>query len=420
MRSVSGPFLALLVVATAVTTTKGIVEIVYPPYLVGYGYSLTIVGMLLSLFAVVQLASRVPIGLAYRPERAARQFAASLVAFGLSASAFALADGHPVAVVALSLVHGFAFGSAGTLGLALAIDVTEGRRAGVSMAWYTAAISIGYALGSVIGGALGESIGFSATMGLSGLLPIAASLVILFLPAVKGAPLPPDREPGLRGLLRGAARLDGRVWLAFMTVLFMNLVWDSLDVFFVIFAPTVGISLAAVGALRALKSGASVFIRLTGAVLLRVVDHRRVTLVAVLAVAASMVAVPASSSMAVLIPVFTVLGLGRGILRATSAATIAELRNEGRDVGLASGVYNAGLDVGAIAGPILGGAIASAIGIPQMFQAVGLLGLAAWLAVALSGPRTRTAAGLYGLKVIPFRRRPVTAPMAPVTDPMEE
>lgn len=400
----AGAFVVMLAVATAVTTTKGTVEIVYPPYLVGYGYSLTLVGLLMSLFAVVQLASRVPVGLAYRADRAARQFAIALVAFGLSASGFALANGDPIAVVALSVVHGFAFGSAGTLGLALAIDVTEGRHAGVSMAWYTAAISVGYALGSVLGGVLAETVGLAATMGVSGVLPIAAAILVLAMPAVRGAPLPPDRESGLRGLLRGAAKLDGRVWLAFMTVLYMNLVWDSLDVFFVIFAPTVGISLAAVGALRALKSGASVFIRLTGAVLLRVFDHRRVTLVAVLAVAAAMVAVPASSSMAVLVPVFTVLGLGRGILRATSAATIAELRNEGRDVGLASGVYNAGLDVGAIAGPILGGAIATAIGIPQMFQAVGLVGLAAWLAVALSGQRTRTAAGLYGLKVIPFRR----------------
>lgn len=410
MRRVSGPFVAMLLVATAVTTTKGTVEIVYPPYLVGYGYSLTLVGLLMSLFAVVQLASRVPVGLAYRADRAARQFAIALVAFGLSASGFALANGDPIAVVALSVVHGFAFGATGTLGLALAIDVTEGRHAGVSMAWYTAAISVGYALGSVLGGVLAETVGLAATMGVSGVLPIAAAILVLAMPAVRGAPLPPDRESGLRGLLRGAAKLDGRVWLAFMTVLYMNLVWDSLDVFFVIFAPTVGISLAAVGALRALKSGASVFIRLTGAALLGVVDHRRVTLVGVMAVAAAMVAVPASSSMAVLIPVFTVLGLGRGILRATSAATIAELRNEGHDVGLASGVYNAGLDVGAIAGPILGGAIATAIGIPQMFQAVGLLGLAAWLAVALSGPRTRTAAGLYGLNVIPFRSAHLRVP----------
>lgn len=404
MRSVNGPFLVMLAVAMTVTTTKGTVEIVYPPYLVGYGYSLSLVGLLMSLFAVVQLASRVPVGLAYRPERAARQFAVALVAFGISASAFALADGDPVAVVALSLVHGFAFGSASTLGLALVIDVTAGRRAGASMAWYTAAISVGYALGSVLGGSLADVIGLTATMGVIGTLPIVAAPVVLALPAVRGAPLPADRGSGLRGLLSAGATLDGRVWLAFMTVLYINLLWDSLDTFFVIFAPSVGISLAAVGFLRALKSGAAVFIRVAGAILLDVVDHRRITLVAVLAAAATMVVLPTSTSMTVLVPVFVVLGLARGVLRATSAATIAELRHEGRDVGLASGVYNAGLDVGAIVGPTLGGGVASVVGIPQMFQAVALASLAAWLAVALSSRRTRTAAGLNGLNVIPFRK----------------
>lgn len=399
MRPVSGPFLVMLAVAAAVTTTKGTVEIVYPPYLVGYGYSLTLVGVLMSLFAVVQLASRVPIGLAYRADRAARQFAIALVAFGLSSSGFAFANGDPTAVVALSLVNGFAFGATGTLGLALVIDLTEGRRAGASMAWYTAAISIGYALGSVLGGALAEPIGLPATMGISGALSLVAALAVLALPAIKGAPLPLERGAGLRGVLSAGARLDGRVWLAFMTVLYINLLWDSLDVFFVIFAPTVGISLAAVGFLRALKSGAAVVIRIGGAMVLEVVDHRRVTLIAVLAAAAAMLLVPASSSLFVLAPTFVVLGLARGLLRATSAATIAELRKDGRDVGLASGVYNAGLDIGAIAGPIVGGAVASVIGIPLMFQAVALLSLAAWLAVALASASTRTAAGLGRLNV---------------------
>jgi MFS family permease len=394
-----GPFVILLIMAAAITTTKGTVEIVYPPYLAGHGYALSLIGILTSLFAVMQLASRVPVGIAYRAHRAKRQFALALVVFGISTSGFAFANGQVVAIVALSVLHGFAFGSVGTLGLALAIDITGGRRAGASMAWYTAAISLGYALGSITGGSLADTIGIPGTLGLIGLLPIAAALAILVLPAVEGAPLATDRGTGLHGLLSAGAKLDRRVWLAFVVVLYLNLLSDSVDTFFPVFAPTIGISLAVVGLLRAFKSGAAIFIRATGVVLLRIADHRTVALVAVIAAAAATMSLPLSTSLAVLIPIFVVLGLSRGVLRATSAATIAELRTEGRDVGLASGVYNAGLDIGSIVGPTLGGALASLLGIAQMFQVIAAVSLAAWLAVALSSPATRAASGLT-------RRRP--------------
>ena len=377
----------VLIVAVAITTTKGTAEILYPPYLAGYGYSLSLIGILTSLFAVLQLASRVPVGLAYRADRAKRQFALALVGLGVSTCGFAFANGQLVPVLALSVLHGFAFGSVVTLGLALATDVTGGRRAGVSMAWYTAAISAGYALGSLIGGSLAEAIGIPSTLVLIGLLPIVGALAILMLPAVEGAPIPVERGSGLRGLFAAGAKLDRRVWLAFVVVLYLNLLSDSVDTFFPVFAPSIGISLAVVGLLRAFKGSASIFIRFTGVILLRIVDHRTMTIVAVVAAAAATVALPFSSSV-------VVLGLTRGMLRATSAATIAELRNEGRDVGLASGVYNSGLDIGGIVGPALGGALASVIGIASMFQVIAVVSLLAWFAVALSSPATRAVSGL--------------------------
>ena len=369
-------------------------EITYPPYLAGYGYTLTLIGFLTSLIAVLQLVSRLPVGVAYRADRVKRQFALALVAFSISTSGFAFAAGEPLAIAALSVVHGFAFGSLGTLGLALAIDVSGGRRAGVSMAWYTAANSTGYATGALIGGSLADTIGIPVTLGLIGLLPLAAAAVVLALPPVEAAPVPADRGSGIRGLFSAGARMDSRVWLAFVIVLYLNVLMDSVDTFFPVFAPAIGISLAIVGVLRAVKSGAAIFIRSTGVVLLRAVDYRRVTLVAVLAAAAATAALPLSASLAVLLPSFVVLGLARGVLRATSAATIAELRNDGRDIGLGSGIYNSGLDLGTIVGPALGGVIADVVGIPAMFQIMAFVSLLAWLAVAVSNPITRRAAGL--------------------------
>lgn len=384
----------MLAIAAAITTTKGTVEILYPPYLAGYGYTLSLIGFLTALIAVLQLISRLPVGAAYHTDRVRRQFAVALVAFAISTSAFALAAGQPLLVAALSVLHGFAFGSLGTLGLALAIDVSGGRRAGVSMAWYTAANSTGYATGSLVGGTLADTIGIPATLGLIGLLPVIAAVAVMALPPIEAAPFPSDRGRGIRGLLAAGLRLDSRVWLAFVVVLYLNVLMDSVDTFFPVFAPTIGISLATVGVLRAIKSGSAIFIRSTGMVLLRAVDYHRVTLVAVVAAAVAAAALPLTSSVAILVPIFVVSGLARGVLRATSAATIAELRNEGRNVGLASGIYNSGLDIGTIVGPALGGLIASAFGIGPMFQIIAALSLLAWLAVAVSSPTTRAAAGL--------------------------
>jgi MFS transporter, ACDE family, multidrug resistance protein len=392
--TIARPFLAVLAISAAITMTKGTVEIAYPPYLAGYGYTLSLIGFLTSLIAVLQLASRLPVGAAYRAELVKRQFAVALVAFAISTSGFAFAAGQPLAVTALSVLHGFAFGSLGTLGLALAIDFAGGRRAGVSMAWYTAANSTGYALGSLVGGTLADTIGIPATLGIMGVLPLVAAVAVLALPQVVAAPFVSDRGSGIRGLLAAGSRLDSRVWLAFGIVLYLNVLMDSVDTFWPIYAPAIGIPLATVGVLRAIKSGSAIFIRSTGVMLLRAVDYHRVTLVAVVAAALATVALPLSNSLVVLVPIFVVLGLARGVLRATSAATIAELRTEGRDVGLASGVYNAGLDIGTIVGPALGGAIASVFGIPAMFQIIAVLSLLGWFAVALSSPTTRAAAGL--------------------------
>src|SRR2546428_7725602 len=169
--TVARSFIAVLAISAAITTTKGTVEIAYPPYLAGYGYTLSLIGFLTALIAVLQLISRLPVGVAYHADRVKWQFALACVAFAASTSGFAFAAGQPLAVAALSVLHGFAFGSLGTLGLALAIDVSVGRRVGVSMAWYTAANSTGYAVGALIGGSLADTIGIPSSLGLLRLLP---------------------------------------------------------------------------------------------------------------------------------------------------------------------------------------------------------------------------------------------------------
>lgn len=391
----SAPVLLQYLIAAACTTAEGTLLLVYAPYLDGYGYALPTIGTLSALVNVFRLASRVPVGAAYRPARARRQLVLWLLVFTAATSGFAFADGSLPVVVLLTVIHGFAFGALGTINLAVVIDLTEGRRAGATMGLYTAALSTGYSLGAFAGGAVSDALGIPAAVAIIGALPALAVPLVLVLPALAAQPHVLEHGPGLGGLWRAHRDLDVRVWLAFVIVLYINLVSDAVDTFFALYGLAIGLPLAATGALKGIKSGAATFIRFISAGVFRYVDHRAVNFWGVILMGAATFAVPLlGGAFAALAVAFFVAGICRGLLRVTSAAMVAELRAEGRNVGVASGVYNAGLDIGGIIGPLLAGVVADAIGLAPMFQVIAAGSVLAYLAVALSSGRTRAALGL--------------------------
>jgi predicted MFS family arabinose efflux permease len=341
------------------------------------------------LLAIFRLASRVPSGAAYRPEGAKRQLLFWLVVFTASTSGFAFAGGSLLVVAALTIVHGYAFGALGTYNLAVTIDLTGGRHAGSVMGWYTAALSTGYALGAFAGGALADRAGVDVSLAVMGLLPALSALLVLSMPAIAAPPNAERRAPGFRGLVAAHRGVDPRVWLAFLIGVYINVLSDSVDTFFPLLGLSLGMPLAMSGALKGLKSGAATFIRFISGAVFQFVDYRTVNFWSVLLFGITTVALGFVSAPAAFFALFLLAGIARGLLRVTSAASIAELRGEGRDVGIASGIYNMGLDVGAIVGPAVGGFVGDLVGLQSMFQIVGVAGVAGYFAVALSTPQGR-------------------------------
>jgi len=366
-------------------------NLLYAPYLDAYGYALPTIGSLSALFAVFRLLSRVPSGAAYRPATARRQLTFWLIVFTISTSGFAVAGGSLPLVIALTLVHGYAFGALGTINLAVTIDLTGGRRAGATMGWYTAAISTGYAVGAFVGGAMADRFSIATALAVLGALPALATILVLRLPDIDAPRHEVPRGAGLRGLLVAHARVDPRVWLAFVIVLYINVVSDAIDTFFPLYALAIGLPLAASGFLKGLKSASATFIRFISGGLFRFIDHRTVNVWGIVLMSSSTFLVPIFPAFAPLIVLFAVNGVCRGLLRVTSAATVAEVRAEGQDVGIASAVYNAGLDVGAIIGPAIGGVVADRVGLGAMFQLVAVSSFAFYLAVSLMSRRGREA-----------------------------
>ncbi len=376
----------------AVTTAEGTLGLLYAPYLDRYGYALPSIGTLSALLAAFRLVSRVPSGALYRASRARGQLVLWLVVFTLTTSGFAFAGGALVPVALLTIVHGYALGALGTLNLAVVIDLTEGRSAGATMGAYTAALSGGSALGAFAGGALADAAGIPVALAAIGALPALAALgVIVVLPSFDGGGPAVQRGAGWRGLLAAHRAVDPRVWLAFVIVLYINLLSDSVDTFYPLFGLSIGLPLAATGALKGLKSGGATFIRFFSGAVFRFVEHRTVNFWSVLLFGLATLALPYVLAFPALVLLFTGAGLARGLLRVTSAAMVAELRQEGQDVGIASAVYNAGLDIGAIVGPAIGGVLGQALGLGTMFQAVALGSLALYFGVALSSAKGRAS-----------------------------
>ncbi|HZW53253.1 MAG TPA: MFS transporter [Candidatus Elarobacter sp.] len=378
------------------TTAEGTLGLLYAPYLDRYGYALPTIGTLSALLGIFRLVSRVPSGAAYHPSNARRQLLFWLMVFTASTSGFAFANGNVVAVALLTIVHGYAFGALGTYNLAVTIDLTGGERAGAIMGWYTAALSTGYALGSFVGGAAADRLGVDGALALLGGLPALSALLVVPMPVISAAPNAIERAPGLRGLFAAHARIDGRVWLAFLIALYINILSDSVDTFFPLFGLSVGIPLAASGALRGLKSGAATFIRFISGAIFRYVDHRTVNFWGVLLFGISSLVLGAVTSLPVFFALFLAAGVARGLLRVTSAASVAELRREGTDVGIASGIYNMGLDAGAIVGPAIGGVVGDAVGLGAMFALVSGSALLLYFGAALATAKGRETLPVVG------------------------
>lgn len=177
------------------TTAEGTLGLLYAPYQDRYGYAVPAIGALSALLAIFRLASRVPSGATYRPDRAKGHLIAWLIVFTAATSGFALAGGNLVLVAALTIVHGYAFGALGTYNLATTIDLTGGRRACTVMGWYTAALSTGYAIGAFLGGAVADRVGVDLALASIGMLPALSALLVVPMPAMAAGPTPTSARP---------------------------------------------------------------------------------------------------------------------------------------------------------------------------------------------------------------------------------
>ncbi|MFQ5855956.1 MAG: MFS transporter [Anaerolineae bacterium] len=362
------------------TSSEGGMNTIFPPYLEALGLSVSRIGFVVSLFGVMQLVARLPSGALYAGHRARALLGGALALLALSTAGFAY-NGGSLYLLALTLLHGFAFGAVTTVMLALTIESKpQGYSHGVTMGWYTAFISAGYAIGSSLGGFVVDGLGFQAGFGIIGSFPLLAILLVGWLPRSEATPSRPlavqapvaPASPWPRRFGRiDLSGLTPTILLATLVAFYINFLDDAVGTFFPLFGLSIGLSLTTIGALRIARSLAAIGIRSVAGFFFKFVDYRLLNNTAILVWSLVVLLFPEMRVGWVFLLAFVVVGLSRGLIRVTSATMVAEEKAaDSRRIGLASGFYNAGLDVGAILGPPVGGLLASATDIPTMFRLV--------------------------------------------------
>lgn len=376
--------LLLLYFATLfVTTNFSGITTIYSLFLKASSYTVDQIGFLFSLFALMNLAARLPAGLFYSPARAKMLLSSSLVLMAISSAGYAFGKG-PLVLVALTSLHGIAFGSITTILLALCIDLRPPNYSGaVMMGWFTAFMSVGFGIGGFFSGFIAHSFGFAQTFWSSALFPFLALGLLASLKLDKQqakpimgsgkgeVPLSKALKNGAINLLHGLRHLDDRIIVATILSFYINFLVDTMDTFFPLYALDVGLTLAAIGVLKSVRSFFAAGIRPLAGFLFQWVDIDTVNNVSLLVTVLVIALVPSFTSMGMFLLLLPLIGLARGLTRVSTAVMVVEASsgsNSSQGTGIASSIYNMGLDLGSVCGPIVGGMVASALGIPTMFR----------------------------------------------------
>jgi len=362
--------------------------VLIPVYLARRGHLNTAaIGLVVGAFGLSSLIVRLPVGMAYT----ARRGNAFLLAGGLlNAAAFALlpvVHGAPAFAV-LMAVNGIGWSIATTAQLALLVAKPPGGvTTTAAMGWFSGATGLGNMAAGVVGGAIADGIGLSATFYVLAVTPVVGAL--LMIRNVRASTVLAPRAEAAPRSWSLLARMPLAVWAGVLVMFFINGLNALQNTFYPVLAAAAGLSLTQIGAASSLRSWASSSSRFGSGPLFQRFDAQNLTLPLVALGTLATCAIPSViGSFALQVPLFLFTGLSRGLLRVTGSADAFDAVGEDdRAHGLTSALLYGGLDLGKIVLPVVGGVVAHVWSIATMLRVVPLCLLLLYLALALPARR---------------------------------
>jgi predicted MFS family arabinose efflux permease len=369
--------LKLLAPVTAATLQSNSAATIIPPYLDDLRIPVAGIGTLISLGPVFALASRLPVGAAYRRERARTLISVAVLAMGLTNFLYGFAR-DSLMFAAVHCLNGFAYGALTTLYMAFYVDsLAPDENRNHAMGYYVGSLALGYSTGNFLGGLIADRLGYSITFQLGAFLSLVSVGLLWLLHPPKD-----KREQGRRTKTNGSGTWSDSVKalaepeLATIAIvsLFLNLLHQMGGVFISLYGLTVGMSLTQIGVIRAAYAGCNAVTRPISGHVVNKVGHRGLSYFGLPLQSAILMIIPLFTGFGTILSVYVFSGFMRAIvIVANAVGLVQDVPEEKIRRGLASGVYNAAGDIGNILGPSIGGFIAHGAGIASVFV-VGSLG----------------------------------------------
>ena len=349
----------------------GILAPTFSIYVVSLGGSLAFVGALGSLFSLTRLVSSIPVGLASDLWGRKNVLVGGLILLAGSVGAYGFVRDIQFLIL-LRVIEGLGHCILYTVGIAALVDSVPPAQRGTAIGVYMMTMGFGNSVGGVLGGMVADAFGFAPVFWMASL----ALFVGLLLVAVLYRPVD---GPAVR---MGAAQhkwstirrwvFDRNLLPIYLGIFLMSLSYNSAVIsFFPLYASSVGVRAAALGAMFGFRNLLSTLIRLPAGI--QATPGRRLPLM-VKTVALTMTAmllVPTAADPLRLTVFLCAEGLAFGTF-----ITVGQAHANARSVenrGTVLGIYATFGSLGSTLGSLALGALAQVADISFVFSITGVI-----------------------------------------------
>ncbi|HEY7165218.1 MAG TPA: MFS transporter [Candidatus Binatia bacterium] len=380
----------LLLPLVAITIQSNSATTIIPPFLQDLRIPFAAIGSLISLNPMLALVSRVPVGMAYRRDRARLLIAAAVVLMGITNFSYSFAHSSFV----FGLVHainGLAYGAVTTLYMAFYVDsLAPDENRNHAMGYYVGTLALGYSTGNFFGGLMADHLGYATTFQAAALLTFVPVALLWFFHAPEERAADKTKQKQVAKLTTAAsfkALLEPELAIVVVVALFLNMLHQMSGVFISLYALGVGMTLTQVGILRAAFAGCNAVTRPISGHVVNKFGHRGLSYAGIPLQSVLVMLIPLFTGFSMILIVYVLSGLMRAIVIVANAVGLVQDVPETKvQRGLASGIYNAAGDLGNILGPSIGGLIAQATSVSGALV-LGSLGSTALFLLVTFGVR---------------------------------